>query len=715
MATLAQPSVKLTAQPSDRWWRRRLSLPICYGTSAGHLLLAVAALLVIVAAPLVFNDGFVQQTLQTIAYYTIATIGLNVLVGYQGQVSLGHGALFAFGAYASALLTTRAGVPVWISVFVSAAIAGFMGFLVALPTLRARGHYLAMVTIALAVVTFVVAQTWLAVTNGPTGIGNIPRPEWFGGTTMGSLRRFRPFGDDGPVLTGQVLYFWVCAGLAFVVQVLANNLLTGRWGRTINAVRQSEIASETIGVSVYRMKLKTFTFSAVLAGLAGALFTHQQGYIVSDTFTFDKSVELLVFVILGGARSLFGPLIGTSLLVVLPELLKTAGSYDILPRSALGLQIALVVLGGACALGLWRVRRRGPARVALVIGTLVGFIGYMLITPQIIEHFLLVYGLLLIVFLVTMPDGVAGFLRDLPGIRRLTQARPPEPGTPPASLNEIVALPPPDQRVALRLEDVEMRFGGLRAVDGVSLVVEPGQVHGLIGPNGSGKSTVVNLVTGVYRPTRGTIRLGERVLNELRPHNVAAAGVTRTFQNIQLFRDLPVLDNVMLGFHFTRRASYLDQLLRTRRFVVEEADVRRRALSLLAFLGLDHLAGVEAGSLPYGLQRMIEIARALATGPSILLLDEPAAGVNPSEIGRLGDLIRRVAAAGVTILLIEHHMDLLMGVSSHVTVLDYGKKIAEGPPAAIQSNRRVIEAYLGSSEHSFDDLRRERRVAVSSA
>src|ERR671932_1055227 len=335
-------------QPRERWYDRRLPLPVCYGTSLGHLVLAGLALGVIVAAPLVFNDGFVQQTLQTIAYYTIATIGLNVLVGYQGQVSLGHGALFAFGAYGSALLTTRAGVPVWIAIFVAAAIAGFLGFLVALPTLRARGHYLAMVTIALAIVTFVVAQTWLPVTNGPTGIGNIPRPEWFG-TTMGALRKFRPFGDDGPVLTGQVMYFWVCAGLALLVQLLGNNLLTGRFGRNVNAVRQSEIASETVGVSVYRMKLKTFTFSAVLAGLAGALFTHQQGYIVSDTFTFDKSVELLVYVILGGARSLFGPLIGTTVLVILPEVLKTIGSYNVLPSSNIVLQSVLLVIGGLAA------------------------------------------------------------------------------------------------------------------------------------------------------------------------------------------------------------------------------------------------------------------------------------------------------------------------------------------------------------------------------
>ena len=279
----------------SRWWQRRIALPIFYGASLGNLFLVLVAVVVLLAAPLAFNDGFLQQIMQTIAFYTIAAIGLNVLVGYQGQVSLGHGALFAFGAYASALLTTNARVPVWIAIFMAAAIAGLIGYLVALPTLRARGHYLAMVTIALAIVTFVVAQTWIAVTNGPTGIGNIPRPEWFGGTTMGSLRKFRPFGDDGPILTGQVLYFWVCAGLALVVQLLANNLLTGRWGRTINAVRQSEIASETIGVSVYGMKLKTFAFSAVLAGLAGALFAHQQGYIVSDTFTFDKSVELLVF------------------------------------------------------------------------------------------------------------------------------------------------------------------------------------------------------------------------------------------------------------------------------------------------------------------------------------------------------------------------------------------------------------------------------------
>ncbi|MBA2450050.1 MAG: branched-chain amino acid ABC transporter ATP-binding protein/permease [Chloroflexi bacterium] len=630
-------------------WSRRIKAPIFAGVSVGSIVLTAIAVLAIFVGPVLLNNAFYMHILQQIAFYTIAAIGLNLLVGYQGQVSLGHGGLFAVGAYASALLATRLGMPVWVDFVLAAAIAGLVGALLALPTLRAKGPYLAMVTIAFSIVTFVVAQSWTDLTRGPEGIKNIPRPEWFG-VRLSDVRTFRPLGEDGPQITGDVAYFWVVALVALAVQIFANNLLTGRWGRTINAVRQSEIASETVGVSVYRMKVGVFAVSAVLAGLSGALFAHQSGYIVSDTFTFNKSVELLVFVILGGARTLFGPVIGTTVLVILPEALKTLAAYSILPAAA----------------------------------------------QPFVEHYLLLYGALLILFLITMPNGMAGALRGVPGLARLLPPlRMPERRQ--VSTLASAELANGATRPALVADDIKMYFGGLKALDGVTLNVQPGKIHGLIGPNGSGKSTMVNVLTGVYRPTGGQVRLGETVMNNLSPHSVAALGVTRTFQNIQLFKDLSVLENVMMGFHLRMRYGFFEQMVRTGRYVREETEYRQRAMDLLAFLDIAHLAEVEAQSLPYGLQRLVEIARALALGPSVLILDEPAAGINASEIDQVSQVIRRVRDAGVTILVIEHHMDLVMGVSDHVAALDYGKRIAEGTPTEIQANARVIEAYLGDA------------------
>jgi branched-chain amino acid transport system permease protein len=384
---------------------------------------------------------------------------------------------------------------------------------------------------------------------------------------------------------------------------------------------------------------------------SGAFFAHQDGYIVSDTFTFNKSVELLVYVILGGARSLFGPVIGATVLVILPEFLKTLASYEFVPVAA----------------------------------------------KPLLEHYLLLYGALLILFLITMPEGMAGALKRIPGLGQLLPAR----ALPPVGPVPTLARERSNgtaTRSALAVDDLKMYFGGLRAVDGVSLHIEPGQIHGLIGPNGSGKSTIVNCLTGVYRPTGGAVRIGDVTMNTLPPHSIAALGVTRTFQNIQLFRDLSVLENVMMGYHLRMRYGFFDMLFRTRRSVEEEERFRTQAMDLLSFLGLAHLAEAEAQSLPYGLQRLVEIARALALDPAVLILDEPAAGVPAGEIGQLSDVIRRIRDAGVTILVIEHHMDLVMGISDHVAALDYGRKIAEGSPEEIQANDRVIVAYLGDKD-----------------
>jgi ABC-type branched-subunit amino acid transport system ATPase component/ABC-type branched-subunit amino acid transport system permease subunit len=635
------------------FWARRLSLPIFHRVSVGGVVVTLVAFLAILLLPLTFENGFFMRIAQQIAFYTIAAIGLNILVGYQGQVSLGHGGLFAVGAYTSALLATQLGVPVWACMIAGAAVAGLIGALLALPTLRAKGPYLAMVTIAFSVIIYVVAQNWTDLTRGPEGIKSIPGISWFG-TEIRQLRTYRPFGDDGLTFGGSVAYFWVVATATLLVQVFAGNLLTGRWGRTINAVRQSEIASETIGVSVYRWKVGAFALSAVLAGLSGAFFAHQDGYIVSDTFTFNKSVELLVYVILGGARSLFGPLIGATVLVILPEFLKMLESFEFMPAAV----------------------------------------------KPLLEHYLLLYGALLILFLITMPEGMAGALKRIPFLAGLLPRAAAPDVRPVAMLASARGANGPEGtgRAELVADDVKMYFGGLKAVDGVSLSVQPGQIHGLIGPNGSGKSTIVNCLTGVYRPTGGVVRIGSTPMNALPPHAIAALGVTRTFQNIQLFRDLSVLDNVLMGYHLRMRYGFFDMLLRTRRSVEEEARFRQEAMDLLSFLGLAHLAESEAQSLPYGLQRLVEIARALALDPAVLILDEPAAGVPAGEIGALSDVIRRIRDAGVTILVIEHHMDLVMGISDHVAALDYGRKIAEGTPEEIQANERVIVAYLGDKD-----------------
>ena len=631
-------------------WTRRLSAPIFHQASIGGVILTLVALAAILVVPLALDNAYYMRIAQQIAFYTIAAIGLNMLVGYQGQVSLGHGGLFAVGAYTSALLATRLGVPVWICLLAGAALGGLVGALLALPTLRAKGPYLAMVTIAFSVIVYVVAQNWTDLTRGPEGIKNIPGITIFG-TEVRQLRTYRPFGDDGLAIPGSVAFFWVVAVVALIIQVLSINLLSGRWGRNINAVRQSEIASETIGVSVYRLKVGVFAVSAVLAGLAGGFFAHQDGYIVSDTFIFSKSVELLVFVILGGARSLFGPVIGTTVLVILPELLKMLASMDFVPASV----------------------------------------------KPLLEHYLLIYGVLLIVFLITMPEGMAGALKRIPGVSHLLPARR-LPETRPVPVLASARGSNGAIRAELVADDVKMYFGGLRAVDGVSMTVQPGQIQGLIGPNGSGKSTIVNCLTGVYRPTGGVVRLGDVVMNALPPHSIAALGVTRTFQNIQLFRDLSVLENVMMGYHLRMQRGFFSMLLRTRAAVDEEERFRQEAMDLLSFLGLAQLAEAEAQSLPYGLQRLVEIARALALDPHVLILDEPAAGVPAGEITTLSDVIRRIRDAGVTILVIEHHMDLVMGISDHVTALDYGRMIAEGTPEEIQANDRVIAAYLGDKD-----------------
>ncbi|HUA76057.1 MAG TPA: branched-chain amino acid ABC transporter ATP-binding protein/permease [Acetobacteraceae bacterium] len=423
-------------------------------------------------------------------------------------------------------------------------------------------------------------------------------------------------------LAGARAYLGLCLVLLVLVMFYAWRLKLSRLGRAMQAVRDNEIAAGTCGIHVFRTKVVAFGISALLGGLGGALFAGAFSYVSPDQFTFDESVVMLTMALLGGVQSPFGALLGTFALVILPEWLRFLK-----------------------------------------------------------QAYLAVYGGAVILLMIFMPEGAWGW-----AVHRFWRASRPigDWPVPPLPLLSMQGAGP--GAPALEVENLAMHFGGVKALDGVSFAVRRGSVHALIGPNGSGKTTFLNVVSGLYRATSGTVRLGGVTLDRLAPHERTRRGMTRTYQNIRVFRGLTVLENVMIGAE--RRGND----------VQEPAAVIARALAALDFVGLGREASLPVGSLPYGHQRYVEIARALAGSPDILLLDEPAAGLNSTEKQELGLLLRRLKGHGLTILVIEHDMKLIEAVADHITVLNFGKCIADGSPREVLSQPDVIAAYLGEPQ-----------------
>jgi branched-chain amino acid transport system ATP-binding protein len=650
-------------------------------------LLKALLLVILLVWPLLYQSGYAMRIMTTGGLYTIITIAVVIILGQAGQLSFGHSAFYGIGAYTAALLSMKAGFPTLAALVIGALVAGVIALIVGRPVLKLRYFYLALATIGLGQIFLVLVQQLRTITGANTGLAPVPYLSLLGFDFSTNLRQY--------------YLVWVVAA---VIIVFIDRALKYRAGRALRAIATSEIASKSLGVRTANWKLLAFVASALICGLAGGFYAFVSMAVTPGAFTFTAAILPIVMMLLGGG-TVWGSVVGAILMTWVINGFSSVQQYSGVLYSVIMILLLIFLPAGLMLRPEQRARLKALVRREKLQESA------ECLTAAEEEDAAGQCTTTVAMPLSVSPAGAAAAVSTeaaaVPGVGDQV------PGTMKAAARTKGAAGAAGEPL-LSVKGVSVHFGGLKAVDAVSLEVREGQIVALIGPNGAGKTTLFNAVSRLQKLTAGTVEFAGREITKLATADAARLGMARTFQNLRIYVNMSVLENVLVGCHRHERSGIWAGGLGLPHQRREERASRERALRALAAVGLADKALLPAASLPYGSQRLVEIARALASEPRLLLLDEPAAGMNAAERTQLVEQIRSIRDSGITVLLVEHDIELVMGLSDQVYVLDYGRLIAQGKPEVVQKDPAVIEAYLGARLEHRQDLCQTRELTDGS-